>query len=160
MGPRGFSEVKASRFRDIGTWKVVGCQPYAPAVFPPRSILVLIFKRLSQPLAHGIVGCHGKTPQWHQRGSIPGPSDCPNHYATPGPLNVGTHQIYSAFGKSLCAYKRCWKWYPRTIVSKNWIKQLHTLPVLHFNRCLTTEYSETTTHFNGNFDIDNQIYVP
>jgi hypothetical protein len=30
----------------------------------------------------------------------------------------------------------------RTIVSKNWIKQLHTLPVLHFNRCLTTEYSE------------------
>jgi hypothetical protein len=26
----------------------------------------------------------------------------------------------------------------------NWIKQLHTLPVLHFNRCLTTEYSETT----------------
>jgi hypothetical protein len=23
----------------------------------------------------------------------------------------------------------------------NWIKQLNTLPVLHFNRCLTTEYS-------------------
>jgi hypothetical protein len=48
----------------------------------------------------------------------------------------------------------------RTIVSKNWIKQLHTLPLLHFNRCLTTEYSETTAHFNGNFDTDNQIYVP
>jgi hypothetical protein len=47
----------------------------------------------------------------------------------------------------------------RTIVSKNWIKQLNTLPVLHFNRCLTTEYSETT-HFNGNFDTDNHIYVP
>jgi hypothetical protein len=31
---------------------------------------------------------------------------------------------------------------------------------LHFNRCLTTEYSETTAHFNGNFDTDNQIYVP
>jgi hypothetical protein len=43
---------------------------------------------------------------------------------------------------------------------KNWIKQLHTLPVLHFNLCLTTEYSETTAHFNGNFDTDNQIYVP
>jgi hypothetical protein len=43
----------------------------------------------------------------------------------------------------------------RTIVSKNWIKQLHNLPVLHFNRCLTTEYSETTAHFN----TDNQIYV-
>jgi hypothetical protein len=37
----------------------------------------------------------------------------------------------------------------------NWIKQLHTLPVLHFNRCLT----ETTANFNGNFDTDNQIYV-
>jgi hypothetical protein len=45
------------------------------------------------------------------------------------------------------------------IVSKNWIKQLHTLPVLHVNRCLTTEYIETTAHFNGNFDTDNQIYV-
>jgi hypothetical protein len=41
----------------------------------------------------------------------------------------------------------------------NWIKQLHTLPVLHFNSCLTTQYSETTAHFNGNFDTDNQIYV-
>jgi hypothetical protein len=45
-------------------------------------------------------------------------------------------------------------------VSRNWIKQLHTLPVLDFNRCLTTEYSETAAHFNGNFDTDNQIYVP
>jgi hypothetical protein len=26
---------------------------------------------------------------------------------------------YSAFGKSLCTYKRCWKWCPRAIVSKN-----------------------------------------
>jgi hypothetical protein len=42
----------------------------------------------------------------------------------------------------------------------NWIKQLNTLPVLHFNRCLTTEYCETTAHFNGNFGTDNQIYVP
>jgi hypothetical protein len=40
------------------------------------------------------------------------------------------------------------------------LKQLHTLQVLHFNDCLTTEYSETTAHFNGNFDTDNQIYVP
>jgi hypothetical protein len=47
----------------------------------------------------------------------------------------------------------------RTIVSKNWIKQLYTLLVLHFNHCLTTEYSETTAHLNGNFDSDNQIYV-
>jgi hypothetical protein len=42
----------------------------------------------------------------------------------------------------------------------NWIKQLNTLLVLHLNSCLSTEYSETTAHFNGNFDIDNQIYVP
>jgi hypothetical protein len=28
----------------------------------------------------------------------------------------------------------------------NWIKQLNTLPVLHFSRCLTTEYGETTAH--------------
>jgi hypothetical protein len=46
------------------------------------------------------------------------------------------------------------------IEGKNVIKQLHTLPVLHFNRCLTTEYRETTAHFNGNFDAENQIYVP
>jgi hypothetical protein len=45
-------------------------------------------------------------------------------------------------------------------MNKNWIKQLHTLPVSHFNRCVTTEYSETTAHCNGNFNTDNQIYVP
>jgi hypothetical protein len=42
----------------------------------------------------------------------------------------------------------------------NWIKQLNTLPVLHFNRCLETEYSETKAPKNGNFDTANQIYVP
>jgi hypothetical protein len=45
------------------------------------------------------------------------------------------------------------------IRSINWIKQLKTLLVLHFNCCLTTEYSETTANFNGNFDTDNQIYI-
>jgi hypothetical protein len=45
-------------------------------------------------------------------------------------------------------------------MSKNWMRQLHTLPVLHLNRCLTTEYSETTAHYNCNFDTDNQIYLP
>jgi hypothetical protein len=47
---------------------------------------------------------------------------------------IGT--LYSAFRKSLCTYKRCSS-IERTIVSKNWIKQLHTLPALHFNSCLT-----------------------
>jgi hypothetical protein len=46
------------------------------------------------------------------------------------------------------------------MVSKYWIKQLHTLPALNFNLCLTTEYSETTAHFDGNLDTDNQFYVP
>jgi hypothetical protein len=40
------------------------------------------------------------------------------------------------------------------------MKQLNTLPMLHFNECLTSEYSETAAHFNGNFVTDNQIYVP
>jgi hypothetical protein len=47
----------------------------------------------------------------------------------------------------------------RTTVSNNWTEQLHTLPVLHFNRCLTAEYNETAAHCNGNFDTDNQINV-
>jgi hypothetical protein len=34
----------------------------------------------------------------------------------------------------------------KCLYSKNWIQQLHTLPVLHFNRCLTTEYSEKQQH--------------
>jgi hypothetical protein len=74
-------------------------------------------------------------------------------------LRKSQNSKYSAFEKSLCTYKR-FSSIERTTVSKKWIKQLHTLPVLHFNRCLTTEYSETTAHFNGNFDTDNQNYVP
>jgi hypothetical protein len=42
---------------------------------------------------------------------------------------------------------------------KNWIKQINTFPVFNINRCLTTEYSETTAHCNGNLDTDNEIYV-
>jgi hypothetical protein len=41
----------------------------------PRNILVLIFKRLSRPWAHGIVGCHWKNSHWQHLGSIPGLSD-------------------------------------------------------------------------------------
>jgi hypothetical protein len=67
--------------------------------------------------------------------------------------------IYSALGKSLCTDERYFS-IETTTVSKNCIKQSHTLPVLHFNRYLTTEYSETAAHFNGNFDTGNQIYVP
>ena len=37
-GPEGSRGVKAPSFRDNGTVMVVGCQPYAPAAFTPRSI--------------------------------------------------------------------------------------------------------------------------
>jgi hypothetical protein len=33
------------------------------------------FERLSRPRENGLVGCLGKNPQWHDRGSIRGPSD-------------------------------------------------------------------------------------
>jgi hypothetical protein len=36
----------------------------------------------------------------------------------------------------------------------------NTSPVLHFNRCLTTECSERRAHFNGNLDTDNQTCIP
>ena len=38
VGPEGSRRVKAPSFRDNGTVMVVGCQPYAPAAFMPRSI--------------------------------------------------------------------------------------------------------------------------
>jgi hypothetical protein len=38
------------------------------------------------------------------------------------------------------------------------LTELNSYTLYEFNRCLTTEYSETA-HFNGNFDSDNQIYV-
>jgi hypothetical protein len=52
--------------------------------------------------------------------------------------------------------KRVWfvshePWWVKTELNNS------TLPVLHFNRCLSTECNETTAHFNGNFDTDNQI---
>jgi hypothetical protein len=51
-------------------------------------------------------------------------------------LTLYNDVIYSAFGKFLSTNKRCSS-NERATVSKNWIKQLHTLPVLHFNSCLT-----------------------
>jgi hypothetical protein len=82
------------------------------------------------------------------------------HEVTRGGMkNFLFHCLYNALGKSLCTYKRRLS-IERTLVSKNLNKQLHTLPVLHFNWCLTTEYNETKAHFNGNFNTDNQIYVP
>jgi hypothetical protein len=63
---------------------------------------------------------------------------------------------YTVRSESRCALIKTLSSIEWTIVSKNRIKQLHTLPVLHFNRCLTSECSEKTAHFNGNFDSDSQ----
>ena len=38
VGPEGSRRVKAPSFCDNGTVMVVGCQPYTPAAFTPRSI--------------------------------------------------------------------------------------------------------------------------
>ena len=38
LGPQGSRRVNVPSVRDIGTVMVVGCQPYAPAAFTPRSI--------------------------------------------------------------------------------------------------------------------------
>jgi hypothetical protein len=43
-----------------------------------------------------------------------------------------------------------------------WLKtelNIYTLYWYCTATALTTEYSETTAHFNGNFDTDNQIYA-
>jgi len=45
----GFQDVKAPIFLDNRHMKVVGCQPYAPAAFTPRDILVLTFRGWVSP---------------------------------------------------------------------------------------------------------------
>jgi hypothetical protein len=66
---------------------------------------------------------------------------------------------YTVRSESRCALIKTRSSIERTTVSKNWIKQSHTLTVSHLSRGVTTEYSLTTAHFNGNFDTANDIYV-
>jgi hypothetical protein len=80
----------------------------------------------------------------------------PVPYPGQGPFIIHKNTVCS---ESHCALIQMRSSYERTTVSTNSIKQLHNLPALHLNRCLITEYSKTTAHFNGNFDTDNQIYV-
>ena len=53
---------------------MVGCQPYTPAAFSARIILVFIFRGCVDPGAHGTVRCHEKNPRRHLE-SIPGHSE-------------------------------------------------------------------------------------
>jgi len=63
-------------FLTFGTTMVVSRQPYAPAAFTPGEIPGTHFQGLSRPQGTWFCrGYHGKSPQWHHRGSIPGPSD-------------------------------------------------------------------------------------
>jgi hypothetical protein len=68
---------------------VVGCQPYAPAVFTPRNILVLILKSWVNPRHMELSDAMEKIPS-DISGINPGTfwlvAYCVNHYATPGPL--------------------------------------------------------------------------
>ena len=49
-------------FLTFGITRVVGLQPYAPAVFTPGEIPGTYFQRLNRPRAHGFIGSHGKIP--------------------------------------------------------------------------------------------------
>ena len=46
----------------FSTTRVVGCQPYAPATFPQKKSLVLIFKGGVDTRARGSIGRSGKNP--------------------------------------------------------------------------------------------------
>jgi hypothetical protein len=52
--------------------------------------------------------------------------------------------------ESHCALTKGVGSYVHERLFKSGLKQLQTLQILHFNHCLTTEYSETTAHCNGN----------
>ena len=69
-GPWRIRLVKAPDFQDVRHMKVVGRQPYAPAIFTSRSILVLFFRGWVDPRAHGSVGSFGKNAQRHHCGSV------------------------------------------------------------------------------------------
>ena len=51
-------------FLTLGTTRVVGRQPCAPAAFTQDKSLVLVFRGWVNPRAHGSVGSYGKNPQW------------------------------------------------------------------------------------------------
>jgi hypothetical protein len=80
----------------FGTTRVVGRQPYAPAVFTPGEIPGTHFQRLSRP--QGSWFCRKEprkksqvTPPGIDPGTIRVVAQRLNHYATPGPKTTSTH---------------------------------------------------------------------
>jgi hypothetical protein len=69
----------------FGTIKAMGRQPYAPAVFTPRSFVVLIFGGRVDPTAHGSATPLGIDPE-----TLRLAAQRLNHYAAPGPSIVCT----------------------------------------------------------------------
>jgi len=65
-------------FMTVGTWKLWGRQPYAPAAFTPRKYSWYSFSLEAESTLGPWCGrkeiWHWKI-QWHHRESIPGPSD-------------------------------------------------------------------------------------
>jgi len=80
-------------FVTFGTTRVVGRQPYAPAVFTPGEIPGTHFQGLSRPQGTWGGGEPRKkspvTPPGIDPGTVQLFAQCLNHYATPGP-----HFIY------------------------------------------------------------------
>ena len=79
-------------FVTLGTIRVVGRQPYAPAAFTPEEIPGTHFQRLSRP--QGTWFRRGEprkksavTPTGIDLGTGRIVAQCLNHYATPGPLH-------------------------------------------------------------------------
>ena len=77
----------------IGTTRVVGRQPYAPAAFTPGEIPGTYFQRLSRP--QGTWFCRVEprkkstvTPPGIYPGTVGLVAQCLNHYATPGPSRI------------------------------------------------------------------------
>jgi hypothetical protein len=81
--PWGVRKVKAPGFLDNRHIKVVRFSALRTGRLYPQEYPGTHFESLRLPRAHGLVGCLGKNPQWHDRGSVRGPS------ANYRPINIG-----------------------------------------------------------------------